>query len=88
MEHITPIYNFIVEQEGDYSKFIYKKTPVSYMAAAPVCIYTFVPAIAIVGVIKPDTFGAMVFTWLFAMILLSLSVVFVINYLRKRVNLK
>ena len=83
MQEITPVYDFTVEQEGEYSKFIYKKTPVSYAAAAPLCMYTFIPAIFITGIIKPETASSVMFTWLFSTVLLSVGVVFLINFLRK-----
>ncbi|HEY0245406.1 MAG TPA: hypothetical protein VGC01_07595 [Mucilaginibacter sp.] len=53
------------------------------MAALPLCIYTFLPAIGVASIFHPDSAGSAIFAWGFSMAVLSAGIVFVINYFRK-----
>ena len=44
MQEINPVYNFTVGQEGEYTKIVYNKTPVSNGILLPIALYTIIPA--------------------------------------------
>lgn len=75
--------NYTVEQEGVYSKFIYKKTPYSYQMAIPICIYICLPALCLTVLSQPVTLQNGIIIWFSLMLGLSLGAVFIINYFRK-----
>lgn len=83
MKDMTPEYNYTVEQNGEFTKFIYKKTPVSYKMAGPVCWYTALPAIFITMWFQPQSLVSGVIIWLIVMGCLSAGVVFLVNLFRK-----
>lgn len=80
---VNPTYHFTTEQEGEFTKFIYQKTPVSMKAAMPLSFYAIVPAIVATAALKPEGFGSAVFIWLFITLGLGFGSVYLINYFRK-----
>lgn len=92
MPQVTPTYNFTAAKEGAYTVFNYKKTPISYKLALPLCFYTAIPALLLTMFIKPSSTTSGVMIWLVVMIGLGLGITALINALRKpgefRVNAK
>jgi hypothetical protein len=83
MKEITPEYNYTVEQNGEFTKLIYKKTPVSYKMAGPVCWYAAIPAFLITMWFQPQSLISGFIIWLIVLGCLSAAVVFMVNSLRK-----
>ena len=83
MKKANTIDNYTVEQEGVYNKFIYKKRPYSYQMAVPICLYVCLPALCLTILYQPVTLQNGIIIWFALMLVLSLGIVFIINYLRK-----
>lgn len=84
MKEINPVYNYTLQEEGEFTKFVYKKSPISYKMAGPVCVYTFIPAALLVFFFfNVPSMGAGVVTWLLMTVALSFATVFALNQLRK-----
>jgi hypothetical protein len=89
---VTPVYNYSVEREGAYEKIVYKKTPVRYRLAKPLCFYTAVPALVAMGITMPAASVSPIATglllWVIWMVALAFGVVLLINYFRKPGEIK
>ena len=83
MESVLPQYNFTTANDGSFTVFTYKKTPVSYKAALPLCFYTAIPAFLIACAIRPDSLMGGVMAWLFFMIGMGLAITAILNAMRK-----
>ncbi|HEX8530441.1 MAG TPA: hypothetical protein VF646_10475 [Cytophagales bacterium] len=87
MMTVNPVYNYSIEREGEYDKVTYKKTPVSFHMAKPLCFYTAVPAFMAMMVTRPSYTPSPIATggilWLIWMVALSLGIVMLINFFRK-----
>jgi hypothetical protein len=92
MMTVNPVYNYSVEREGAYDKVTYKKTPVRYRMAKPLCFYTAVPAFMAMMITRPmytpSPIATGVILWLIWMLALSLGIVMLINYFRKPGEIK
>lgn len=75
-------YNFTVEQDSQYSKITYKKSPIQYKAIVPFCIIYALPAVILAFAIGADSLPTGVILWIFLMVLFSSATVFIINALR------
>ena len=83
MQDVNPHYNYTVEQDGEFTRFIYKKTPISYKMAFPLCWYTAIPAFCLTMLTSPPALQGGVVKWLLFMAGLSCLIVFIINLLRR-----
>lgn len=83
MEDISPVYNYTIEQDGEFTKFVYKKTPVSAKMAGPLCWYMFIPAFCITMLFSPQSISSGVFILILVMVCLSFGTVAIINFFRK-----
>lgn len=83
MTQISPTYNFTTENEGLYTIFKYKKTPVSYKIVGPLCFYTAIPAVAFTALIRPSGMQSAIIIWLVIMVALAFIITIIINALRK-----
>lgn len=80
---VTATYNFTTAKEGAYTIFKYKKTPISYKLALPLCFYTAIPAVFVTYFFDLSGTATNVITWLVVMIGLGLGITALINALRK-----
>ena len=83
MQEVTAIYNYTTERDGNYTVFTYKKTPVSYKLAMPLCFYTAIPAAMLAFAIGAPGFVSGIILWVILMVGLGLGITFTINKFRK-----
>jgi hypothetical protein len=88
MNTVNPVYNFAITEEGEYTKVVYKKSPLSFKMAAPLCFFTAIPAALIVFRSAPESLVSGIFAWLIWMVVLAIGLMYLINLLRRQEEFK
>ncbi len=90
MQEVNPIYNFTVNQEGEYTKIFYTQKLVSNSILIPIALYTAVPAIFVASSIfgHSASMGSVFITWLTLMAIIPCGIVYFINRSRKTGEIK
>ncbi|RYE39264.1 MAG: hypothetical protein EOP48_25990, partial [Sphingobacteriales bacterium] len=83
MKDIPPVYNFTTQADGEFTKFIYKKTPISFKAAGPLSFYCIIPAGFFTMMFHPSSIGLGLFIFIIIVATLSCGVVALINASRQ-----
>lgn len=83
MQSVSPQYNFTAIQEGEFTKFVYKKTPLSYKALGPMCLNAILPAGFLTYLFRPQTATSVIITFIVSLIASSALIIAIINAFRR-----
>jgi hypothetical protein len=88
MNPVTAVFNYKTETEGNYTKFIYKKSPFSFKMVGPLCFFTAIPAILITLNSNPESLISGLIAWLIWMMALAIVLLLLLNFLRQQGEFK